>query len=132
MLFFSVFKRVASLFLLMGWLFASGAMLDVTQVVAWSRMFSANMKTDTVIEAVENTFHTGKMCSLCKAVAKAREATKREAAQSNTLEVQKLILIVEDAQTFKSVREVASWSFIDHVTHYSHSEEIPVPPPRAA
>ncbi len=67
-------RRLASISLLTAWLCASGAMLDVAQVVAWTRMFAGYARTESIAAAARETFDPGKPCAMCRAVSKARDA----------------------------------------------------------
>ncbi len=52
---------------------ATGSQWDVTQLVAWGRMFAGYSHEMTLTAAAEKTF-SGEMCSLCRLAAKGRAA----------------------------------------------------------
>lgn len=52
---------------------ATGSQWDLTQLVAWGRMFTGYAHEMTLAAAAEKTF-SGEMCSLCRLAAKGRAA----------------------------------------------------------
>ena len=59
---------------MLAWLCANGALLDLVQVFAWSRMFAGYTQTMTVGAALRETFDPAKPCELCLGVADAKDA----------------------------------------------------------
>ncbi|MCC5833801.1 MAG: hypothetical protein JJU20_03625 [Opitutales bacterium] len=70
-------RRVRLVVLLFGWMLATGTILDVVQVFAWSRMWVDNVQTQSVGEAFARTFSEEGMCPLCHSV----QAVKRDQAE---------------------------------------------------
>ena len=87
-------RRLPALSLLLAWLCASGAMLDVAQVAAWARMFAGYVRTESVAAAARETFDPAKPCQICRAVSKARAAAAPRAAVPSA-GPEKIILIFE-------------------------------------
>lgn len=56
---------------------ATGTILDVIQVFAWSRMWVDNVQTQSVGDAFSRTFSEEGMCPLCESV----QAIKRDQAE---------------------------------------------------
>ncbi len=66
-------------FILFAWFIATGGLWDVTQVVAWGRMFTGYVPAMSIRAAVEKTF-IGEMCGLCEVVQKGKQDQERENA----------------------------------------------------
>ncbi len=54
----------------------TGAHWAALQTVAWTTMLANNLRTQTVSEAISNTFNGEYPCCLCKAIAAAKKAEK--------------------------------------------------------
>jgi hypothetical protein len=123
-------RRVASLSLLCAWLCASGAMLDLTQVAAWTRMFAGYARTETVLQAVKETFDSGKPCALCRAVSRAREASHERAPSVSSAGADRIVLIFERAAPFVSRSAADAWPEVASSRAPVRTADVPVPPPR--
>ena len=123
-------RRLASISLLTAWLCASGAMLDVAQVAAWTRMFVGYARTESVVAAARETFDPGKPCALCRAVSKAREACDRRAPAVPPAGIEKIVLIAERAQPFVVLAAPRAWPRLAGASMPAREAEVPVPPPR--
>ncbi len=64
--------------MLAAWLLATGSQWDLVQVFAWGRMFATYSQSLPLSRAVEQTFTPETMCSLCRAVAAAKQQQARE------------------------------------------------------
>jgi hypothetical protein len=126
-------RRLASISLLAAWLCASGAMLDVAQVVAWTRMFAGYARTESIVAAARETFDPGKPCALCRAVSKARDACcDRRAPAVPSAGAEKMVLILERASPFVASPEPTAWPERAPAHAPVREADVPVPPPRAA
>lgn len=65
-------RKLSIIFVLVGWLLATGSQWDLVQTIAWTRMFTGNLRTMPVKDALVRTFSPEGRCSLCKAVAAAK------------------------------------------------------------
>jgi hypothetical protein len=123
-------RRLASISLLTAWLCASGAMLDVAQVVAWTRMFANYARTESLAAAARETFDPGKPCEMCRAVSKARDACDRHCPAVPTAGVEKIVLIIERASPFVASPESGGWPEAAPERALVRCSDVPVPPPR--
>jgi hypothetical protein len=125
-------RRLAFLSLLSAWLCASGAMLDVAQVFAWTRMFASYSRTESVIAAAGETFDPGKPCEICRAVSKARDACDRHGPTVSPAAADKIIMISERAVPFVGAPLPRLWPEIRSSCAPMRRGDVPVPPPRFA
>jgi hypothetical protein len=125
-------RRIASAALLCAWLCASGAMLDVAQLAAWTRMFAGYAKTESLLAAAKETFDPAKPCGLCRVISKARDASERPCPAAPRPSVEKIVLICEKPAGFVSVRGTDTWPAIRSAVAAERCGEVPVPPPRGA
>jgi hypothetical protein len=72
-----VLKRIGHAVTVFALLTAIGAHWAVLQSVAWTTMLAENLRTSSVSEAVARTFDGEHPCSLCKQIAKGRQAEKK-------------------------------------------------------
>ncbi|HEY4990380.1 MAG TPA: hypothetical protein VII09_11260 [Opitutaceae bacterium] len=121
---------MASLSLLCAWLCASGAMLDLTQVVAWTRMFAGYARTETVLQAVRETFDPGRPCALCRAVSRAREASHERAPSVSSAGADRIVLIFEQGVPFVAAAAADAWPEVASGQAPVRAADVPVPPPR--
>jgi hypothetical protein len=124
-------RRLASVSLLAAWLCASGAMLDVAQLVAWTRMFAGYARTESVAAAVRETFDPGRPCALCRAVGKARDACDRGRPAVPASGVEKVVLILDRASPFVSSPVSREWPVAESACAVARAADVPVPPPRS-
>lgn len=127
-----MFRRLSAACLLGAWLCASGAMLDLAQVVAWARMFGGYARTETLALAARDTFDPDKPCALCKAVTQARQAAEQRGPAVPSAGSEKLILIFEPGAPFVANAVERSWPQPAPCRAAARVSEVPVPPPRAA
>jgi hypothetical protein len=126
----TMIRRLAALSLVCGWLCASGALLDMAQVFAWTRMFASYARTESVVAAARETFDPSKPCALCSAVSKAREASKPQGTALPPAGSEKMILICERPAPFVAAADRGSWPEMAPSRAGVRSGEVPVPPPR--
>jgi hypothetical protein len=117
----AVYRRIACASLLCAWMCASGALLDVTQAVAWTGMFAAR-----------ETFDPAKPCSLCRAVSRAREASEPRCPVAPAAASEKLILIFETPLAFIPRDGRGAWPVTVARHGSARAGEVPVPPPRGS
>ena len=124
-------RRLPAVSLLCAWLCASGALLDVAQVFAWTCMFAGYARTESIVAAARETFDPAKPCALCCAVSKARESSKEHGPAVPAAGPEKLILICERPAPFVAAPGLESWPEMKPARALVRSGDVPVPPPRA-
>jgi len=124
-------RRIPAISLLLAWLCASGATLDLAQVFAWTRMFAGYARTESVLAAAKETFDPAKPCKICRAVGKAREASGRHAPAVPAVGPEKIILIFERAAPFVAVPAQRAWPVAAPARAPVRGGDVPVPPPKA-
>ncbi len=124
-------RRLPAISLLCAWLCASGAMLDVTQVFAWTRMFTGYAGTESFAAAVRDTFDPGRPCEICRAVSRAREASGDRAPAVPPSGSDRMILICERSDVFVAGSAKRAWPDVPSSRAMARSGDVPVPPPRA-
>jgi hypothetical protein len=127
----AVLRRLPALSLLCAWLCASGALLDVAQVLAWTHMFAGYARTESIVAAARETFDPAKPCALCCAVGRAREASKQHGPAVPAASSEKMLLICERAVPFVAAPSLRSWPEMTPVWALMRIGDVPVPPPRA-
>jgi hypothetical protein len=121
---------MAQISLFCAWLCASGAMLDMAQVVAWTHMFAGYARTESVIQAARNTFDPAKPCALCRAVSNARHASDGHGPAIPNAGSEKIVLILERAAPFVGARVPGNWREAPSLGAPVRPADVPVPPPR--
>jgi hypothetical protein len=124
-------KKIATGCLLFAWLCATGAVSDVAQVLAWSRMFAGYARVLSVREAIVETFDASKPCELCLAVKKDRAAEDAQPGTA-TLSAEKFLLAyaaTPSSELFTSQPE--NWPAATDWKRVARTEAVPVRPPRA-
>ncbi|MFA5057217.1 MAG: hypothetical protein WC485_03820 [Opitutaceae bacterium] len=116
--------------LLAAWLCATGALLDVAQVLAWTRMFTGYVHTLPVAQALSRTFDPEQPCALCLAVQKARETGRRQSPPPAVTAGQKVVLISQPAESLAPAATPVAWLGSDQISASSWLPPVPVPPPR--
>jgi len=122
-----VFARLGKFFVVAALVLTTGAHWAALQTVAWTTMLANNLRTQSVAEAVSNTFDGKHLCPLCRAIAAAKKSEKKSEAVSPILKMEfppvaeKLVLV--------SPEPISAFSpaafFADSFSH-----QPPVPPPR--
>jgi len=126
-----MFRRLSAVSLLSAWLCASGAMLDVAQAFAWTRMFAGYARTQSFAAAARETFDPGKPCTICRAVSRAREASGQHGPAVPSAGGQKMLLILEQAGPFFDRPVPGEWPVEPADRAEARGTDVPVPPPRA-
>ncbi|HEY5078373.1 MAG TPA: hypothetical protein VII43_00945 [Opitutaceae bacterium] len=124
-------RRLPTLSLLCAWLCASGALLDVAQVFAWTRMFVGYARTESIAAAARETFDPAKPCALCCAVGNAREASRRHGPAVPAAASERVVLILERPASFVAEADGKSWPEARSACAPARVGDVPVPPPKA-
>jgi hypothetical protein len=126
-----VSRRLASISLLCAWLCASGAMLDVAQGFAWTRMFAGYSRTESVASAARDTFDPARPCRICLAVKAARDASCTHCPVAQQAETSKIVLAFEEPGIFVGQVPSRVWPSVMPLGAPARPEDVPLPPPRA-
>jgi hypothetical protein len=124
-------RRLPAISLFCAWLCASGAMLDVTQAFAWTRMFAGYARNESVVSAVKDTFDPGRPCALCRAVSKAREASNQHGPSVPSAGGDRMILISERPDRFVVLTDEKVWPEACSCCAAIRTGDVPVPPPKS-
>jgi len=126
-------KNLAIIALLFAWLCAHGAVWNVVQVVAWSRMFAGYAQSLPIATALRETFDPQKPCELCVVVQQARETdpTSKPADPLRSAP-ERLILACDVAVAATAVTTTPDqkWPFTVDAYAETRREPVPLPPPR--
>jgi hypothetical protein len=124
-------RRCAIISLLLAWCCANGAVWDVAQLFAWSRMFTGYAGTLPVAEALRETFDPAKPCPICQAIAQAKHTEEKPVLPQTTESAVKLVLALDMPGRVFIVRSSTNWPRMHSSLGESRVEPVPVPPPRA-
>lgn len=125
-------RKFSIVCLFVAWLCASGAMLDVAQVFAWTRMFATYAQSLPVGEAAVETLDGSKPCPICLAVRRARANAKDPQTPGVVRSAEKMILSLSRAEPVVFAPERETWPPSIALTAESRPSPVPVPPPRVA
>jgi len=125
-------RRLSAACLLAAWLSASGAMLDVAQAIAWTRMFAGYARSESVFSAARDTFDPGRPCAICRAVSRARQAQGQHSPAPAPADSHKLTLVLEGAAPFVARDSARGWPDWAPAEAKARCADVPVPPPRAS
>jgi len=114
--------------MLIAMLGASGAQWGLLQSVAWTTMLINNLHTASLKQAVETTFDGNHPCCMCKAIAAAKKAEKKNVF---VVQLKKFDFVSEPFRfVFQSPQAFFEISYSSEcLPDVSHRP--PVPPPRA-
>src|SRR5476649_1601308 len=73
----AVFVRIGKIFLVLALVAMLGAHWAALQTVAWTTMLADNLCTQSVKEAVMETFDGNHPCDICKAIAAGKQSEKK-------------------------------------------------------
>ena len=127
----AVRRCVAIVSLLLAWFCANGALWDVVQVFAWTRMFTQYAAALPVGEALQETFDASKPCPICCAVAKARNAERSQTPTAVEHAPLKLVLAGETTGELVATPPLRRWETTPPQIGMTRTDRVPVPPPRA-
>ncbi len=125
-----MFRRLSACSLLCAWLCASGAMLDIAQVLAWTRMFAGYARTESLSAAARETFDPAKPCEICRALGNARAASGSDSPAAFPAGGDKVVLISERSAPFVALSAKRAWPRVQPVSAPARFGDVPVPPPR--
>lgn len=117
--------------LLLAWFCATGALLDVAQVLAWTRMFVGYARTMSPGQAFSRTFDAGQPCEICLAVQKARETGRKQPPAATAAAAKQIVLIYEPAETAAPPSSFCAWPEPGRTHALSWCPPVAVPPPRS-
>jgi hypothetical protein len=123
-------RRLPAISLMCAWLCASGALLDMAQVFAWTRMFTDYASVEPLSAALSDTF-SGRPCEICRAVTSAREAAGQRAPAVLSAGGDRMILIFDRPEVFVAAPSERAWPKVTLVRAVSRICDVPVPPPKA-
>ncbi|HTZ22296.1 MAG TPA: hypothetical protein VMC06_15545 [Opitutaceae bacterium] len=116
--------------LIFAWICANGAVWDAVQFFAWARMFAGYSHTLPIRAALRETFDPGKPCEICMAVARAKEAERKQAPRPLERSAVKFVLACETQEKIQIVPLPRAWPAVPDRTGAIRREPVPVPPPR--
>lgn len=124
-------RRIGIVSLLLAWICANGAALELVQCAAWVKMFIGYAPHMSVVAALDETFDPAKPCEICTNVAKAR-ATQPETPATAPAALEKIILVLQVNHS-PVIEQPASvvWPHPAHIVAASRAEAVPLRPPRA-
>lgn len=125
-------RRLSFIALFAAWLCASGAMLDVVQVFAWTRMFTRYAEAMPIEAAAVETLDLTKPCPLCLAIRRARDESQRQQPVDVAANAGKIVLVVHEIEPVLFAPPREPWADALTDTPSSWIAPTPVPPPRAA
>lgn len=123
-------QKLPRILLLSAWLFATGGVWDVVQVVAWARMFTLEVSSVSALEAAANTFSPEKKCRLCRQVERAKSAQDDTAGAASVMVGKAPIVFQAVARIVVSAPDSAPAWRNEPSAPCSRREVPPVPPPR--
>jgi len=123
--------RIAIISLVAAWLCANGAVWDVAQMLAWSRMFTGYAQSLSMSDALRETFDTNKPCAMCQAIAKAKAAEQKLPQQQLEQTTAKLTLALESPAPLFFTTPTTNWSRETPLVVDPRIDPVPLPPPRA-
>lgn len=124
-------KNLSIAGLVFAWLCANGALLDVVQVVAWTKMFAGYSETMPLGAALSATFDPAKPCELCVGVAQAKDVAQKQLPPLPEQAASKLVLACEFPSALLFPARTERWPATLAGAAPSRCETVPVPPPRA-
>lgn len=128
-----MFRRLSAIILMAAWLCASGALLQIAQVYAWTRMFSGYVQCCGLEDAAVRTFDPAHPCAICRAIERAAEQRSRhDAPNAQDLASVKLLLVCETTDTVVPPRDMPGWATAETAALPGPVREVAVPPPRVA
>lgn len=124
-------KKLSIVGLLVAWLCANGALLDVVQVFAWGRMFVGYAESMTVTAALSATFDPAKPCELCVSVAQTKDRQEKQSpAELLRAKDHKLVLACDLPTAIVFAALTQEWPSVPTLAPPGRSDPVPVPPPR--
>lgn len=124
-------RRLAFVALCLAWLCANGAIWNVVQVVAWTKMINDYSRVMPMTRAIRITFDGSAPCKLCLMAESGRDAARDQLPQEASLGApEKLLLAFQPAAAFVLTAPTAAWPAIGESTGSLRTDPVPLPPPR--
>lgn len=123
-------KQLSIAGLLVAWLCANGALLDVVQVFAWGRMFIGYAESMTVAAALTKTFDPAKPCELCVSVAQTKGLQEKQLPAEVKNSTEKLVLVCVPPTVIVLTGCPSEWPVTASMLPAGRIDPVPVPPPR--
>jgi hypothetical protein len=123
-----VFVRCGKLLVVVALVLTTGLHWAALQTVAWTTMLAGNLCTQSVSEAVSNTFDGQHACPICRAIAAAKKSQQKAEAIAPALKMEfppapeNFVLITPAPISAFSQAQLSADSFF---------QKPPLPPPRA-
>jgi hypothetical protein len=76
------------MFVIVALIATTGAHWAALQTVAWTTMLASSLRTQSISEAVSDTFDGKHLCPICKAIAAAKKSEKKSEAVSPALKME--------------------------------------------
>jgi hypothetical protein len=126
-------RTLSTTCLLLAWLCANGAVWNVVQVVAWTKMFHDYSQVMPATEALALTFDGSAPCDLCHISQDAQDTARQQLPADAALggSVEKILLIADCAPVAVLVAPDFAWPGLVHEAGLTRTDAVPVPPPRA-
>jgi hypothetical protein len=123
-------KTVSLAGLLVAWLCANGALLDVAQIFAWGKMFAGYIETMSAGAALAQTFDPAKPCEICLSVSHAKQKEASQAPVTTERNPNKVVLALEASPPLAKAALPVAWPRAIACSGPTRWEVVPVPPPR--
>jgi hypothetical protein len=122
-------RRIGICSLLLAWLCANGAMVELVQCVAWVKMFAGYVPHMSVAAAIDETLDATKPCALCKTVSTAR-AKSQPTGDNAKVASEKVLLALTTIEDVDLEILRPSWPPPPSRAAQARREPVPLPPPR--
>ena len=122
-----MFARGGKILVVIALVLMTGAHWVALQTVAWTTMLANNLCTQSVSEAVSETFDGEHLCPLCKAIAAAKKSEKKSEAVAPVLKLE--FPPAPENFRFISPEPISAFSLVNFSEDAFFSKP-PLPPPR--
>ena len=122
-----VFARSRKYLVVAALVLTTGAHWAALQTVAWTTMLANNLRTQSVSEAVSQTFDGEHPCPLCNAIATGKKSEKKSEGVAPTMKLE--FPPVADKFVLISPKSFLTFTLLELSVDSSCSRP-PVPPPR--
>lgn len=124
----AVFARLGKFLVIATLVLTTGAHWAALQTVAWTTMLASNLRTQSVSQAVAQTFDGEHPCPLCKAIAAGKKSEKKSETIAPVLKMEFPPAADKPALFAPSQFEVLP---VQNTFYSSLSSKPPLPPPRS-
>lgn len=122
-----VYRRAGKFLVVLTLVLTTGLHWAALQSVAWATMLAGNLRSQSVAEAVSQTFDGKHLCPLCRAIAAAK--SKQKADESGSLNLKFEYPLTGFAVLLYPPSDFTLRSGVDWLA-LPRSDEPPAPPPR--